>query len=61
MIMGTSAKGMPKESTTWEMTKVLVVSSPRPSTTSAGAMVIARRRKRAMRRSMKPCMTTWPA
>src|SRR5919199_1542707 len=60
-IIGTSANGMPKDSTTWEMTSVEDGSSPRASTTSAGAMVIARRRNSLIRRSMKPCMTTWPA
>src|SRR5436190_3939737 len=60
-IIGTSANGMPKERTTWEMTSVFVGSSPSASTTSAGAIVIARRRNSGMRRSMKPCITTCPA
>src|SRR6185437_12374606 len=41
---GTSANGMPKDSTTWEITRLAVVGRPRPSTIRAGAMVIARRR-----------------
>ena len=60
-IIGTSANGMPNDSTTWEMTRVELGSSPSASTTSAGAIVIARRRNRLMRKLMKPCMTTWPA
>ena len=40
---GTSANGMPKDSTTWLMTSARVGSSPMASTISAGAIVIARR------------------
>jgi hypothetical protein len=60
-IVGTSANGIPKERITWEITRTVVGSSPAPSTTSAGAIVIARRRKSGIRRRMKPCITTWPA
>ena len=42
-IIGTSANGMPNESTTWEITSVEDGSTPSASTTSAGAIVIARR------------------
>ena len=59
--IGTSANGMPNESTTCEMTSVVDGSTPIASTTSDGAIVIARRRNRWMRRLMKPCITTWPA
>src|SRR3954451_16057759 len=60
-IIGTSANGMPKLSTTCESTSVSVVLTPLASTISAGVMVIARRRKSGMRKLMKPCITTWPA
>src|SRR3954470_3535197 len=60
-IIGTSANGMPNDSTTCESTSVSVVLTPLASTISAGSMVIARRRKSGMRKLMKPCITTWPA
>ena len=60
-IIGTSANGMPNESTTWETTSASVASTPTASRTSAGAIVTSRRRKSGMRRSMKPCITTCPA
>ena len=60
-IIGTSANGMPNDSTTCEITSVVAGSTPIASTTSAGAIVIARRRKSGIRRLMKPCITTWPA
>ena len=52
---------MPNESTTWETTSASVASTPSASTTSAGAIVIAGAANSGMRRSMKPCITTWPA
>src|ERR1700749_1138128 len=58
---GTRAKGMPKERTTWLPTRASVGSRPIASTSSAGARVIARRRKSGIWRSMKPCITTCPA
>ena len=58
---GTSANGIPNESTTWLITSALVGFKPTPSTIRAGARVIARRRKIGIRRRMNPCMTTWPA
>src|ERR1022692_483982 len=58
---GTSANGMPKESTTCEITRLPVGGSPSSSTTSAGSMVSPRRTNNGIRRRMNPCMTTWPA
>ncbi len=58
---GTSANGMPKDSTTWLITSAREGLTPSPSTISAGAIVIARRRTSGIVRSMKPCITTWPA
>ena len=40
---GTSANGMPKDSTTWLITSARVGLAPIASTISAGAIVIARR------------------
>ena len=59
--IGTRANGMPKDSTICDPTRLSVVGSPRPSTTSAGSIVNPRRRNSGMRRRMKPCMTTCPA
>ena len=58
---GTSANGMPKDSTTCEITRLSVAGRPSPSTTSAGSMVSPRRTHSGMRRRTKPCMTTCPA
>src|SRR6476469_7160963 len=58
---GTSAKGIPNESTTWLITSARVGSTPAIATASAGAAVIARRKKTGIWRRMKPCITTWPA
>ena len=58
MARGTSAKGMPKLSTIWENTSAWVALSPRPSTTSDGIMVSARRRNSGIRQPMKPAITT---
>src|SRR4051794_11382535 len=60
-ISGTSANGIPNESTTCEITSVCVGSTPIASTMSAGVIVAARRRNSGILRAMKPCMTTWPA
>ena len=57
-VNGTSANGMPKESTTCETTRVSVTGRPSASTASAGSMVTARRTSSGMRRRTKPCMTT---
>ena len=51
---------MPKERTTWLPTRASVGSSPMARTISAGARVIARRRKIGIRRLMNPCITTCP-
>src|SRR5262245_43653767 len=45
MTSGTSANGMPKERTTWLMTRARLGSTPMARMMSAGARVIARRRK----------------
>src|SRR4051812_23539535 len=58
---GTSANGMPNESTTWLITSDLVGFRPSASTISAGIIVASRRRASGTARSMKPCMTTCPA
>ena len=58
---GTSANGMPNDSTTWLMTSALDGSTPIASTISAGVIVTARRTTSGTARAMKPCMTTWPA
>ena len=58
---GTRANGIPKDSTTWEMTRLCVAGSPAPSTASAGSMVSVRRASSGMRRPTNPCITTWPA
>ena len=55
---GMSAKGIPNESTTWLSTSAREASTPSAMMTSAGAIVIARRRKSGIRRRMKPCITT---
>src|SRR6266511_191738 len=60
MTSGTSANGMPNESTTWEMTSVREGSSPMPITTNAGIIVTIRRTNSGIRRRMNPCITTWP-
>ena len=60
-IIGTSANGIPNDSTTCETTSASVASTPIASTTSAGAIVTSRRRNSGMRRWMKPCITTCPA
>ena len=43
------------------MTSASVGSTPIAIRIKAGARVIARRRKIGIRRSMNPCITTWPA
>ena len=48
---GMSAIGMPKESTTWLRTSTLVGFMPMARTTSAGIIVIPRRRSRGILRS----------
>ena len=58
---GISAKGMPKDSTTWLRTSALVGLTPRASTTRAGIIVTRRRTYREIRSLTKPDMTTWPA
>src|SRR5215213_390730 len=57
---GTSAKGMPNESTTWLSTSARLGSTPIARMISAGKSVIARLRKSGICRRMNPCMTTWP-
>ena len=61
MTSGTSASGMPKESTTWLSTSTLVGLIPMASTASAGIIVIARRSARGIWNLMKPAITIWPA
>ena len=58
---GTSANGMPNESTTWLRTSARVGSTPTRATISAGAAVIARRAKSGIWRRMNPCITICPA
>ena len=58
---GTSANGIPNDSTTWLSTRTSAGLIATPSTISAGVMVIARRKNTGIRRRRKPCMTTWPA
>ena len=58
---GTSANGMPNDSTTCDSTSAAEALTPSASTSSAGAIVIARRTKSGIWRRMKPCITTWPA
>src|SRR5690606_8127890 len=58
---GISAKGIPKLRITWLMHSVRVGSSPSAMTTSAGAMVMARRSQTGMCEFRKPCMMTCPA
>ena len=58
---GTSANGMPKLRMTCESTRASVALTPMASTISAGDIVISRRKASGIVRSMKPCMTTWPA
>jgi hypothetical protein len=60
-IIGTRANGIPKASTTWEATIVLVASSTSARTIHAGVIVTARRTNSGMRRLMNPRITTWPA
>src|SRR5262245_20996872 len=60
MTSGTSANGMPKERTTWLMTRARLGSTPMARMTSGGARVSARRRKSGIGGWMKPCITTWP-
>src|SRR5215212_12191865 len=60
MTSGTSAKGMPNESTTWLSTSARLGSTPIARMISAGKSVIARLRKSGICRRMNPCMTTWP-
>ena len=60
-ISGIRANGIPNESTTWLSTSARDASTPRAMITSAGAIVIARRRNSGMRRRMNPCITTCPA
>src|SRR5918911_1030697 len=57
---GTSANGIPNDSTTWLITSVREGSTPQPTTTSAGSIVTTRRTATGIRRRMKPCITTWP-
>lgn len=57
---GMSAKGMPKESTTWLITNARLGLRPTAITSKAGAMVTKRRKNSGMRRFMKPCIMTWP-
>ena len=62
MTSGTSASGMPKESTTWLSTSTLVGLTPMARTASAGIIVIARRQQPGgCWKLMKPAITTWPA
>ena len=58
---GTSANGIPNDSTTWLITSDAVGSSPIASTISAGSIVTSAPHDERDRRAMKPCMTTWPA
>ena len=58
---GTRANGIPKESSTWLITRVLVGLAPIPMTTSAGIIVTPRRTTIGTERRRKPCITTWPA
>jgi hypothetical protein len=58
---GMSAKGMPKDSTTWEMTSAWVGSTPMASTTKAGIRVMVRRSSSGIRRRSRPSMMTAPA
>src|SRR5690348_15143041 len=58
---GTSAKGIPNESTTWLSTSASVGLRPAASTIRAGSIVIARRSSSGILRLMKPAITTWPA
>ena len=55
---GISANGIPNESATWLSTSARDGSMPTAMITSAGAIVIARRRKSGILRRMKPCITT---
>lgn len=57
---GIRAKGMPKESTTWLMTRARLGFTPTARTPRAGAIVTSRRRKSGMRRLMNPCIITCP-
>ena len=57
---GTSANGIPNESTTWLSTSVRDGLSPIAATRRAGSIVSSRRTKIGIRRWMKPCITTWP-
>src|SRR3954469_8481539 len=54
MTSGISANGIPNESTTWLRTSAADALTPIAMMTSAGAMVIVRRRKSGIRRWMKP-------
>ena len=60
MTSGTSANGIPNESTTCEMTSVRDGSIPIAITTNAGSIVTSRRTASGIWRLMKPCITTWP-
>jgi hypothetical protein len=55
---GTSASGMPNESTTWLSTSASVGFIPAASTAIAGIIVIARRSMSGTRTLMKPAITT---
>ena len=57
---GTSAKGIPKESTTWLKTSAWVGLTCRASSARAGSMVTARRAISGTRRFTKPAITTCP-
>ena len=58
---GTSANGIPNDSTTWLSTSAPVGLTPTARITSAGTIVTARRTKTGIRTLMKPAITTWPA
>ncbi len=60
-IKGTSANGIPNDSTTCEITSVRPGLTPIATTTNAGAIVTSRRTVTGIRRWTKPCITTWPA
>lgn len=60
IIKGTSAKAMPKDSTTWLATRAFVALTPERMIASGGIIVMARLRYRLMLFLIKPCMTTSP-
>src|SRR5829696_9101027 len=60
MSNGTSANGMPKESTTWLITSERLGLRPMAKMIRAGIMVMRRRKNSGICRLMNPCMTTCP-